>query len=99
MKYHVPTKLYIYHAQLDPFLDDDSNYTSKQIAKKHFTSECPLQKTKYRKTNTEPNKFRSQIKLTNFEIRTKKSTSHELLDINKRIYKYTLDKSIRRQPK
>ena len=25
-------------------MDDDSNYTSKQITKKHFTSELPLQK-------------------------------------------------------
>ena len=67
MKYHVPTKSYIYHTQLDPFLDDDSNYTSKQITKKHVTSEWPLQKIYY-KTSIEPNKFRSQIKITNLEI-------------------------------
>ena len=36
MKYHVPTKSYIYHTLLDTFQDDDSNYTSKQIAKKIF---------------------------------------------------------------
>ena len=33
MKYRVPTKSYIYHTKLDPFLDDDSNYTSKQLPK------------------------------------------------------------------
>ena len=80
-------------------MDDDINYTSKQITKKHFTSEWPLQKTKYHKTCIEPNKFRSQIKLMNFAIRIKEYTSHEILNSNKKIYQYALDNSTRRQPK
>ena len=71
MKYCIPTKSYIYHKLIDPFLDDDINYTSKQIIKNDFTLECPLQKTKYHKTSTEPNKFRSQINLMNFAIQIK----------------------------
>ena len=35
-------------------MDDDRNYTSKQITKKHFTSELPLQKAKYRKLSMNP---------------------------------------------
>ena len=66
MKYHVPTKSYIYHTYI--IFGDDRNYQSKQITKKHFTSECPLQKTKYHKTNIDPNKFRSQIKLKNLPM-------------------------------
>ena len=49
IKYRVPTKSYIYHKLIDPFMDEDINYTSKQITKKHFTFEGPLQKTKYHK--------------------------------------------------
>ena len=47
-------------------MDDDSNYTSKQITKKHFIYEGTLQKT-----NTKPNKFKLYIKLTNLAIRIK----------------------------
>jgi len=58
MKYRVPTKSCIHHTYLVPLLHDDSNYTSKQITEKHFTSKLHLQKTKYCKTNNKPIKFR-----------------------------------------
>ena len=92
MEYHVPTKSYIYNTKLDPFTDNDRNYTSKPITKKHFTFEWPLQKTKYRNSSIEPNKFGPQIKLMNLEIQRKKYTRHELLNTNKRIYHNALDK-------
>ena len=56
-------------------------------------------KKMYRKTNIEPNKFRSQIKFTNSTIRIKKSTSHKILNINERINHNALYNSIRIQPK
>ena len=36
IKYHVPTKSYIYHTQLDPFLDYDRNYNNKKSPKKIY---------------------------------------------------------------
>ena len=69
-----------------------------KLGKKHFTYERPFQKTKYNNKNTKPNKFMSQIKLMNLEIRIKKYINHELLNTNKIIYEYVLDNSTRRNP-
>ena len=44
MKYHIPSKSYLYHTRLYPFMDDDSNYASKQIAKNILLMNDPYKK-------------------------------------------------------
>ena len=44
IKYHVPSKSYIYHKLINQFLDDHRNYTSKQITKNSLLINDPYKK-------------------------------------------------------